>query len=194
MRLTALLALGSILFIPSTVAAKPTKVHPEIINWGGTAFSWPKRRGEKKYEFKTGDPVLVYDVVSALDEQTLADADCSKWSTQYKGATWCFASAENLATFKKSVDEDGDSLYEPLFGGRCALGTSWGHAAATGDPRTFEVIEYRGENRLVLQSHNKWREEFRADFKLNVRDATQSFNIHMANGVIVPNADLKKGQ
>ena len=192
MRLIAIIALlASLLFSPTAMAQVVIKPDPEIINWGGTAFSWPK--GDRK-KYKSGDPLYVYDVVSALDDETLTDADCTKWSLQHKGITWCFTKEANLAKFKKSIDEDGDSPYEPLFGSRCALGTSWGIRSPAGDPRTFEVIEYRDEKRVVLQSHNKWRAEFRADQPANLSKAALAHNIYRSLGAIAPSTELKKGQ
>ncbi len=188
----AILALASTLLFPSETSAKQKSPEPQIINFGGVTFAWPKRRREKGYEFKAGDPLLTYDVVDALDEQTLTEADCKKWSKDHKGATWCFASDENLASFTKSIDADGDSLYEPVFGGRCTLGTAWNISSPTGDPRTFRVIEYRGQSRLVLQSHNKHWPEFHKDEKLNFRDAAAHHRGYLRHGIIVPNAELKK--
>ncbi len=184
------LAITSLLFSPMAMA-QAFKPDPEIINWGGIAFSWPK--GDKK-KYKSGDPLHVYDVVSALDDETLTEADCAKWSLPHKGVTWCFAKEENLGKFKKSIDEEGDSPYEPLFGSRCALGTSWGIRSPSGDPRTFEVIEYHGDKRLVLQSHNKWRAEFRAKQEENLSKATLAHNIYLSVGAIVQNVEPKKGQ
>lgn len=192
------LVLGPSALVAETKPAAPPKItvkmeiHPEVINWGGVTFAWPKRRGEKDYEYKVGDALLVYDVVEALDQETLAQATCTEFSLQHKGATWCFANAKNLAAFKKSIDKDGDSTYEPVFGGRCTLGTSWGIQSPNGDPRTFEVHDYRGDKRLVLQSHNKWKEKFRGNTELNFRFADGYYRVYQTVGAILPNTDLKK--
>ncbi len=177
---------GSLMFVMAMVLApmvalanEPEKA-PEIIVWNGTAFSWPVGNRDK---FKDGDPITSWDVVAAFTGQTLMRADCAKFSHMHKGSRWCFTSQTNLEAFKNATDKDGDNPMVPRFGGRCLLGTSWGIAAARGDPRTFRLIG--GE--LVLQSHNKWWNEFDHDRPLNERLARLSIQIYRTMGVIVPN-------
>lgn len=165
----------------SAGACAEIKTYPEIITFSGKAFSWPM---EKRSEFKEGMPVRSWDPVSALDEQTLQEADCTKWSTSYKGATWCFSVEKNLLKFEKATKNGQSNRYEPLLGGRCVLGTSWGVPAATGDPRTFRVLEIDGTARLVLQSHNKWWNQYMRDEKLNLTLAKFAHRLYENTGVI----------
>ena len=62
-----------------------------------------------------------YDTV-AYFTQNKAVEGVSKYQTKYKGATWYFASEENLQAFTKEPTK-----YAPQYGGYCA------YAMATGD-------------------------------------------------------------
>ncbi|HEX5008261.1 MAG TPA: YHS domain-containing (seleno)protein [Hyphomonadaceae bacterium] len=52
----------------------------------------------------------------------------------YMGATWRFASAENLAAFKADPEK-----YAPQFGGYCAWAVSQGYTAK-GDPKNWRIV------------------------------------------------------
>lgn len=55
-------------------------------------------------------------------------------STTYKGATWRFSSAENLARFRANP-----AAYAPQYGGYCAWAVSQGYTAK-GDPRFWKIV------------------------------------------------------
>lgn len=55
-------------------------------------------------------------------------------STSYRGATWRFASAENLARFRANP-----AAYAPQYGGYCAWAVSQGYTAK-GDPRYWKIV------------------------------------------------------
>jgi YHS domain-containing protein len=55
-------------------------------------------------------------------------------STTWKGATWRFATAENLAAFKSNPDK-----YAPQYGGYCAWAVSQGYTAK-GDPKVWKIV------------------------------------------------------
>jgi len=57
-----------------------------------------------------------------------------KFSFKWKGATWQFVSAENLARFKATPEK-----YEPQYGGFCAYAVSEGYTAAI-DPEAWSII------------------------------------------------------
>lgn len=74
-------------------------------------------------------------------------------STQYKGVTWRFASADNLAAFKANPRK-----YAPQYGGHCAWGTARGYAVR-GDPKVWRIVSgklYLNYNRSV---QNKWNRD-----------------------------------
>jgi YHS domain-containing protein len=53
---------------------------------------------------------------------------------EYKGATWRFASAANLAAFKADPEK-----YAPQYGGYCAWAAAQGYTAK-GDPKNWKVV------------------------------------------------------
>ena len=74
-----------------------------------------------------------YDVV-AYFKSGKAVKGTSKFKTKYKGATWRFSSADNLAAFKASP-----ARFAPAFGGYCAWAVSQGYTAK-GDPRHWSIV------------------------------------------------------
>ena len=59
----------------------------------------------------------------------------SKFSTEYNGAEWRFASAENLAAF-----EADPMAFAPQYGGYCAWAVSQGYTAK-GDPDNWRIVD-----------------------------------------------------
>jgi YHS domain-containing protein len=74
-----------------------------------------------------------YDVVAyfTTGRPTLGD---KAFSTSWKGATWRFASAANLAKFKANP-----ASYAPQYGGYCAWAVANGYTAK-GDPRNWKIV------------------------------------------------------
>lgn len=73
------------------------------------------------------------------------------FALEYKGTTWLFASAENLAKF-----EADPSKYAPQYGNYCAYALGNGYLAA-GDPEVWEIVDgklYLNYNRDVQK---KWQ-------------------------------------
>lgn len=58
----------------------------------------------------------------------------AEFSTEYKGATWRFSSAENLAAFKANP-----TAYAPQYGGYCAWAVSQNYTAS-GDPNYWKIV------------------------------------------------------
>jgi hypothetical protein len=71
----------------------------------------------------------------------------------YKGATWRFASAQNLARFKADP-----AAYEPQFGGYCAWAVSQGYIAS-GDPEQWKIVD----GKLYLNFNARAKELWEAD-------------------------------
>jgi hypothetical protein len=155
---------------------------PEIMVNEGIAFSW-----------KEDDKVkpVAYDVVSAWKDTDPKHADCQKYSTQLKGATWCFASEANLKSFIAKTDKDGDNTYIPFAGGRCALGASWGRLRAKGDPRTARIVQGDQGPILVLQSAEKWWPMFKHEMFTRIQVAQMRLDFAKRVGDVVPNDKLK---
>ena len=74
-------------------------------------------------------------------------------ASEYEGATWHFASAENLAAFKNDP-----TRYAPQFGGYCAWAVSQ-HYLAPGDPEYWKVVD----GRLYLNANARAKELWEAD-------------------------------
>jgi hypothetical protein len=176
----ALIALVAFLIATPAWAQSP-KTHPEVITFQGYGFAW-QNNWRSKDEKKRG-PLVVYDVVSAWHGPALV-ADCAAHQSKLRGAIWCFASAENKATFDAAT-EDGDNHLLPFGGGRCTAGLSIGMLTPRGDPRTARVMtNLFGDGILVTHSNQKWWPGFTAQ---DLKNATLAFNLATATSIIVPN-------
>lgn len=77
-----------------------------------------------------------YDAVAYFKENRPVQGK-AEFSTQYKGATWQFSSADNLAAFKANP-----TAYAPQYGGYCAWAVSQGYTAS-GDPLVWNIVKGR---------------------------------------------------
>ncbi|MGM4985836.1 MULTISPECIES: YHS domain-containing (seleno)protein [Rhizobium] len=91
-----------------------------------------------------------YDAVAYFtDHKPVKGSD--KFTTNYKGTTFYFASAAHRDAFAGNPEH-----YAPQFGGYCAYGTAEGHKAPT-EPQAFTVVDdklYLNYNDHVMQT---WR-------------------------------------
>lgn len=74
-----------------------------------------------------------YDVVAYFTVGRPVKGD-AKFVTQWKGVTWQFASAANLAKFKANP-----AAYAPQYGGYCAWAAANGYTAK-GDPLQWKIV------------------------------------------------------
>lgn len=58
----------------------------------------------------------------------------AQFETAYKGATWRFASRENLDAFRSNPE-----AYAPQYGGYCAWAVAQGYTAS-GDPQVWTIV------------------------------------------------------
>jgi YHS domain-containing protein len=72
---------------------------------------------------------------------------------KYKGATWRFASADNLAAFKADPDR-----YAPQYGGYCAWAVSQGYTAK-GDPRAWKIVGGKLYLNYNADIQKKWEQD-----------------------------------
>ena len=77
----------------------------------------------------------------------------AKHEVMLRGATWRFASAENLAKFKANP-----AAFAPQFGGYCAWAVSQGYVAS-GDPEQWKVVD----GKLYLNFNARAKELWEAD-------------------------------
>ena len=92
-----------------------------------------------------GVAIRGYDPVAYFTESKPVEGS-SAHSTSYDGATWHFASAENLATF-----EADPAKYAPQYGGYCAYAVANGYTAST-QPNAWSIHNgklYLNFNRAV---------------------------------------------
>ena len=75
-----------------------------------------------------------YDPVAYFTEKRPVEGS-SKYTAKHKGATWRFASKENLEKFKADPDK-----YAPRYGGYCAWAVSQGYTAK-GDPQYWRIVD-----------------------------------------------------
>jgi len=81
-----------------------------------------------------------YDPVAYFTE-SMPVQGMAKFSVEHEGATWQFASMENLDKFKADP-----SSFAPQYGGYCAYAVGKGKAKSI-DPAAFKIID----NKLYLQ-------------------------------------------
>jgi len=87
------------------------------------------------------------------------------YQSEWMGATWSFASADNKALF------DGNpEAYAPKYGGYCAYAVSKG-ATATTDPEAWTIFE----DRLYLNFSTNVREIWSEDIPGNVEKADNNW-------------------
>lgn len=77
-----------------------------------------------------------YDAVAYFRENRPVKGK-AEFSMQYKGATWQFASADNLNAFKANP-----TAYAPQYGGYCAWAVSQNYTAS-GDPLVWKIVNGR---------------------------------------------------
>jgi YHS domain-containing protein len=76
-----------------------------------------------------------YDPVAYFTRNAAVEGS-EKFSYQWLGATWQFASAENRDLFKADP-----AKYAPQYGGYCADGVSFGTVTTNIDPKAWRIIE-----------------------------------------------------
>ena len=77
----------------------------------------------------------------------------AQFSTEYKGATWRFASKENLDAFRANP-----TAFAPQYGGYCSWAVAQGYTAS-GDPQVWKIVN----GKLYLNYDNsvqaKWEKD-----------------------------------
>jgi len=93
-----------------------------------------------------------YDVVAYFTQGAPAKGD-KAYSTTWKGATWQFASAGNLAKFKANP-----AAYAPQYGGYCAWAVAQGYTAK-GDPRNWKIVGGKLYLNYNADVQSKWNKD-----------------------------------
>ena len=72
------------------------------------------------------------------------------FETEWNGATWRFASADNLATFEADPE-----AYAPQYGGYCAWAVSQGYTAST-VPEAWRIVDGKLYLNYSLSVQRQW--------------------------------------
>ncbi len=92
-----------------------------------------------KFTSKDGVAIKGYDPVAYFKQQKAVEGNY-KYSIDWSGSKWNFASQANLDSFKVAPEK-----YAPQYGGFCAYGTSENHLSPT-DPEAWTIVN----NKLYL--------------------------------------------
>jgi YHS domain-containing protein len=113
---------------------------------------------------KNGIAVKGYDPVAFFTQNKPVKGK-PDFASDYNGAKYLFASAEDKATF-----DANPSKYEPQFGGFCAYGVSQGHTAPI-KIDTFQIVD----GRLLFNYDLDVKKEFQKDTQGNLKKADQNW-------------------
>ncbi|OKS88079.1 YHS domain-containing (seleno)protein [Mucilaginibacter polytrichastri] len=128
-------------------------------------FSIVEAKAQQSEIFVTGGKAIKgYDAV-AFFKQSKAVKGADSLSYQWKGATWLFASQEDLNAFKATPEK-----YAPQYGGYCAYGTSQGHKAPT-QTETWTVVD----DKLYFNYNAKVKEIWTKDQANFIQTADQKW-------------------
>jgi YHS domain-containing protein len=105
-----------------------------------------------------------YDAVAYFTEGKPVKGD-KKFSTDYNGAEWRFASADNLEAFKGAPEK-----YAPQYGGYCAWAVSQNYTAR-GNAENWKIVE----GKLYLNYNDEIQERWEADIPGFIAAAEQNW-------------------
>lgn len=95
-----------------------------------------------------------YDSVSYFSGKPMPGSD--RFTTQYKGATFKFATAANLAAFKADPDR-----YAPQYGGHCAWAAA-GNYRFAGDSAVWKIVDGKLYLNYNSSVQAKWEKDIPA--------------------------------
>ena len=93
-----------------------------------------------------------YDPVAYFTEGKPVKGD-KEFTTDYNGAEWRFASADNLAAFEAAPDQ-----YAPQYGGYCAWAVSQNYTAR-GNPANWSIVEGKLYLNYNDEIQKRWEED-----------------------------------
>lgn len=119
------------------------------------AYSQTDALRQKHFNVKKNLALEGYDAVSYFSGNP--EEGSGKFTFQYKGITYYFASAINLNKFKTSPEK-----YEPLYGGWCAYAMGETGEKVKVDPETFKIVDGK-----LLLFYNFWGNNTLEDWNEN---------------------------
>lgn len=105
-----------------------------------------------------------YDPVAFFTDSAAVKGD-KQFSTEWNGATWCFATPENRDAFTANPEK-----YAPQYGGYCAYGTADGHLSPT-EADTWTILG----GKLYFNYNMKVKERWMQDTKGYIEKADQNW-------------------
>ncbi len=93
-----------------------------------------------------------YDAVAYFTQQQPVKGD-KRYSLEWNGAEWRFASAENRDRFAAAPEK-----YAPQYGGYCAWAVSQGYTAS-GDPRHWKLVDGKLYLNYDAEVQKKWEQD-----------------------------------
>ena len=129
MRRTILLAGGGLMV--AGLAGMVISGKPELI---GSALGTAGQKAKIFTGNSDGIAIRGYDPVGYFTEGKPVEGK-TDFTTEWRGAEWRFASAENLAAFEASPEK-----YAPKYGGYCAYAVSQGYTAKT-EPEAWTIVD-----------------------------------------------------
>ncbi|MBE8183084.1 MAG: YHS domain-containing protein [Candidatus Portiera sp.] len=126
-------------------------VKPLIVMLLGS-FAFSANAAESVYQTR-GIAIKGYDTVAYFTQNEAVKGDKS-FSTEYKGATWIFASAANLELFKNEPTK-----YAPQYNGWCAFAMGDSGKKVKIDPKIYTIKE----GKLYLNYNKKTGKRFNED-------------------------------
>jgi len=141
-------------------------------------FKEPTFKAKNGYLNNINDKGVIiegYDAVAYFTDNKPVKGD-SKFSAEYNGATYLFASAEHQQLFNSRPEK-----YAPQYGSFCGYAVSIGKLRPV-DPTIFQI-----ENgRLILQHTKEAYDLFNKDLKTSIEKADQNWPGIVANHVGKP--------
>lgn len=118
-----------------------------LVMWGATVPAYASDKVNKS--FWSGVAIEGYDPVAYFVEGKPREGK-KEHSTEWKGATWRFSSAENLAAFQAEPKK-----YAPKYGGYCAWAVCQGTTAGI-DPAAWKIVDGRLYLNYNASIQEKW--------------------------------------
>jgi YHS domain-containing protein len=123
----------------------------------------------EQYVNETGFANSGYDVVAYFDleqapigsAQPQAVPGSKEFTAEYNGATFAFASAQNLARF-----EADPARYAPQYDGHCAYGVSKG-GKVPGNPNLWRIVDGKLYLNITENVVSFWEEDIEANLDLS---------------------------
>lgn len=136
---------------------------------GTSAFAAPpintlEREGLFGYEHN-GIAIRGYDTVAYFTQSKPVEGSDS-YTTEWSGATWKFASQENLDLFIAEPEK-----YAPQYGGYCAYGVAQGNLVKI-EPEQWTILD----NKLYLNYNEKLNKAWKKDIPGYIKTADELFN------------------